>query len=340
MCGIAGFFSKPGITKEQKSSVYRIMTKLLVETQTRGSDATGFSYVNEHGKLVVIKGPVTAQKMVLQAKWVKLEENMPQSLMAHTRQATLGTPLDNFNNHPLTVNKEFALIHNGMIGNHAEIKTVFDLTGKGAVDSEVIAMLTHKFITSNSDGKFNKATYLDVAKAINMTAKQLDGGFACAAMGSNTPEVLYLFDHNNPIVLAYCEELDTIFFASTEMIIKDAIKIEETFKKKFGVFKIPSMHWHINRIDNDTITVLKLNAKKQDKDKEEISVLSFALSANDKLGTWNGVKREYNKNCKVDATVAAEPLKAKEAFTGAGTSTTTQELEDWEVGSAIYAGDV
>ncbi len=341
MCGIAGFFSKPNITKEQKSSVYKIMTRLLIETQSRGSDATGVAYINSHGRLTVVKGPISATKMVLEDKWTGLEDNLPQMMMAHTRQATLGTPLDNFNNHPLVVNKEFALIHNGMISNHAELKTAFDLVGKGAVDSEVIAMLVHKNINKITNNKFNKASVLDVAKAINMSSKQLDGGFACAALGSNIPNAMYLFNHANPIVLAYCEELDTVFFASTEMIINDAKKIEDFFTKKFGVFKIPTLHWTINKIDDDTITVLKLNTNKKGvkaESKDDISILSFALNANSKFGRYDNATRTYEKAYKIDPSVQAEVLKPKEMFTGAGTSNTTEELEDWMEGAAHWAG--
>lgn len=338
MCGIAGFFSKPNLTKEQKSSVYKIYKNLLVETQSRGSDATGYAYVNAHGKLVIVKGPITAQKMVLEDKFTSLEENMPQMIIGHTRQATLGTPLDNFNNHPLVVNKEWALIHNGMISNHAELKTTFDLVGKGAVDSEVIAMLIHKNINKITNNKFMKANPIEVAKAINMSTKQLDGGFACAALGANNPDTMYLFNHSNPIVLAYCEELDTIFFASTEMIIKDAIKIEDFFTKKFGVFKVPTLHWTVNKIDDDTLIILKLNkGKTKTESKDDISILSYALTANSRVGKYNN--NVYTPpSAKVNPLTLPEVLKPKEMFTGAGTSTSSEELEDWEVGAAVHAG--
>jgi glucosamine--fructose-6-phosphate aminotransferase (isomerizing) len=126
-------------------------------------------------------------------------------LMLHCRSKTVGSELDNFNNHPLVTAKELSVIHNGTIGNQVALKNKYELPSKGSVDSEVIPMLIHKHAASMHKGDFKKASVVDLLKAINMSACQMEGGFACGLINQNHPDVLYLFNHTNPIVMGYCE---------------------------------------------------------------------------------------------------------------------------------------
>lgn len=66
---------------------------LSIECEVRGTDATGIAYINQ-GKLNIQKSPLPARKM----HW-----KFPQDvhiLMGHTRMATQGNELKNYNNHP------------------------------------------------------------------------------------------------------------------------------------------------------------------------------------------------------------------------------------------------
>lgn len=331
MCGIAGFFSNDNLNKEQKEEVFDIMSKMFVETQSRGTDASGFSFINKHGKLTTVKGPITAQKMVLEDKFLSLKQDMPKSLMAHCRAMTVGSQLDNFNNHPLIASKKIAVIHNGTISNHRDLKKKHELLPKGAVDSEVIPMLIYKHL---EDIKSNNSP-IETIKSINMTSKQLDGGFACALLNENNPNTLFLFNHTNPIVMGYCLELDTVFFASTRDIIESSIKSLGT-ARKFDIFTFAKYRLDYGTIDNDTITVLNLIKNK--KGQMEIDINGFELNANAKFQNWNQHTRSYD-NSSYEVPAPSTP-KIKAIFYG-GSKPVTTEKEDWEIARAAgYIGVV
>lgn len=317
MCGIAGFFTSNNLTKEQKESVFKVTKEMFVSTQSRGTDASGFSYIDKHKKLITVKGPIAAKKMVEEQKFAKLNDELPNMLMMHCRSFTVGHPINNFNNHPVITNKKLAIIHNGTISNHIEIKKHYDLKSKGSVDSEVIPLSIYKH-TEDLAGDFDQAAEYDLIRGLNMATKEFDGGFACAMINENHPEILYLFNHRNPIVLAYVEELGTIFFASEKSIIEDGIKKIENSYSKFGIFTFKKPSWTSGSIDNDTITTIKFN-------NGAIEISGYDLEAQ----LYKGATY-INK---LGNSVAKEPTK-KEVFYQYGANTKvfpaySSENEDW-----------
>ncbi len=293
MCGIAGFFliNPKKNSPEQKLAIFTIFTKLFEETQSRGTDASGFSYIDEgrHNELITVKGPITSKNMVKEKKFLRLKNELPQALIAHCRAATQGSPVENFNNHPITVDKKIALIHNGMIGNDASLKIDYDLKSKskGQVDSEIIPLLIQlriKQLMQKKADAGNSQEDLDtisVAKAINMTSQELTGGFACAMINKDTPNTLYLFNHNNPINLAYCEELQCIFFASEKDHLETAFG---EFKEEVTKYKIWKQNRYkyiplIEKVSDDTIIVIKLKDNKS-KSKEVVQVIPEGTAEN------------------------------------------------------------
>lgn len=334
MCGIAGFFTNKNLTQEQKEEVFEITSRMFVETQSRGTDASGFSYINKFGKLTTIKGPITAQKMVQEQKFLTLKQDLPTTAIFHCRAMTVGSQLDNFNNHPLVSSKLIALIHNGTIGNHLALKKKHELQPKGAVDSEVIPMLIHKHLMELAENNLSKITPDKMVQSINIASKQLEGGFSCAAINEKTPDVLYLFNHTNPMVLAYCKELDTIFFASTRDIIESSIKAVGT-TTKFGIFNIPKYIADYGSVDNDTIVVL--GRDKKNPSNPDLLVAGFELKANSKFRTYDSTKGRYQDN---DYDVPAPEKPVQKAILYGGTTTKkSAEKEDWEVARAAGACD-
>jgi hypothetical protein len=269
MCGIAGFFKvNPDdsvYTKEKDKKIHEILTKIFEDTKPRGSDASGFSWLNKFGELKTVKGPVSSDDLVKESKWKALAENLPLSLIAHCRAWTQGEPFNNFNNHPIIVNKEMALIHNGCISNDDEVKGQCITQAKGEVDSEAIPLSIQTKLFDQLGDDFRTPEPLDIVKAINETGKDIYGGYACAFLHKATPEFMYLFDHNNPVVLAYVPELDVIFFASETDIIMKAFKVflpqeeqKTTFFKFFGFSKPKPPRYSIDRLADDTIVVMGL----------------------------------------------------------------------------------
>lgn len=328
MCGIAGFFTNKNLTREQREEVFEITSRMFVETQSRGTDASGFSYINKYGKLTTVKGPITAQKMVKEQKFLALKENLPLSLIAHCRAMTVGSQLDNFNNHPLVASKLISLIHNGTIGNHLSLKKKHGLSPKGAVDSEVIPMLVYKHLSEIVSGNLDKITPEKMVQAINVTAKQLEGGFSCAALNEKTPEVLYLFNHTNPMVLAYCKELDTIFFASTRDIIESSVK-SVGMTKKFGIFNIPKYIMDYGSVDNDTIVVIGSDKRSNT---GEFLVTGFTLNAQAFRSKYYGAN--INQEASDEPVPDPEKPVSKGIFYSTGIKQKTHDPEDWEIARA------
>lgn len=270
MCGIAGFFKtkKETYSKEKDSKIHQILTDIFEETQSRGSDASGFSYINNYGELKTVKGPVASSDMIKEAKWLKLADELPMSLIAHCRAWTKGEPLNNFNNHPIVLNKEIALIHNGCISNDEDIKGECVLKPKGEVDSEALPLRIHTELYNQLGEDQESLDPSHIVKAINETAKDVYGGYACAMLHRRTPEFLYLFDHSNPIVLAYVPELDVVFFASTEQIMKEGFKkhfdqkeTKSTLFRFFSFKEAEKPKYSIDRVADNTIIVIGFLSK-------------------------------------------------------------------------------
>lgn len=273
MCGIAGFFTwDESIDNEKKDSVYSISQSLFEQTKSRGTDAAGFSYINKYNELVTIKGPVVSDVLVKDRKFTKLKEEMPRMLIMHCRAATTGSPVDNFNNHPIVADKRLSVIHNGVISNHTALKAKYALPAKGEVDSEVIPMMMIKNLNDLTKGKKQVTADL-MTKSINMTSQEIYGGYACAAINTDTPDVLYLFRNGNPIVFAYAPTLKTVFFASVDSYLTNAFNIPKNIVIMSGTFPMRKNPMTIVNMEDDTIGYIKA-------EKNDVKLSFFALESN------------------------------------------------------------
>ena len=116
MCGIVGYIGP--------REAYPILIQGLKRLEYRGYDSAGVALAN--GRLDVFKkmGKVSALEAVADA-----ERPHATVGIGHTRWATHGEPSDR-NAHPHTSNSgRLVIVHNGIIENYAELKTL--LTGKG-----------------------------------------------------------------------------------------------------------------------------------------------------------------------------------------------------------------
>ncbi len=213
MCGIVGY-----IGKRQSSSV---IVSCLKRLEYRGYDSAGIA--------VIGNGGIEVRRC--EGKIANLEEelkNKPCSGstgIGHTRWATHGRPsLTNAHPH---VEGSIAIVHNGIIENHIELKD--DLMKKGAVfksetDSEVIAHLIYSFIHGEN---------LDFEEAFRRSLRLLKGSYAIAAIKEDEPHKLigakrecpmivgmgkdeYFLASDIPAILEYTR--DIIFLDDEEMV--------------------------------------------------------------------------------------------------------------------------
>jgi len=145
MCGIGGFSI---CTKDHRGIDSRELAKqLLVRLQDRGRDATGAVWSEQNGserELFYAKAPVAASEFVKHS--LAQVPRFTRTALLHTRYATLGDPENNDNNHPIVVPRVVG-VHNGHIGNHADIFKMLGVKRIAQVDSEAIFQL----IAANDD---------------------------------------------------------------------------------------------------------------------------------------------------------------------------------------------
>ena len=120
MCGIMGYYAFGDIIPNKKK-----IEDMFILLETRGTDASGFAYLNNKNELQITKAETPASSLVKSPRWKDLE--LPKIMIFHTRLKTQGEPTNNMNNHPLFTKKGLAIVHNGMIYNDKEIFTTVRL---------------------------------------------------------------------------------------------------------------------------------------------------------------------------------------------------------------------
>lgn len=223
MCGIVGFIT----TKEHSRFAQHKMTMLLLASQERGDDATGISFNTQKDHYVVFKRPDNAHKFVSSPSYQKIvSEYDPVIAIGHTRAVTQGLASNNDNNHPVIAKRTgLQVVHNGMISNDDEIFTDFKLERTAQVDSEVIVKMLEHY----------KRRKFATTKAIQLTTQKVRGSMAIAVLNPKEPKTIYITASSNPICLAYHKPTGTVFFASTQEILENALADHKVYFK--GLFK-------------------------------------------------------------------------------------------------------
>ena len=181
MCGIVGY------TGNKQAS--EILVDGLKRMEYRGYDSAGLSLVG-NGKIVTIKA--TGKVRNLEAVCRKEDLSAYTAGIAHTRWATHGAPSEK-NAHPhLDSAGNFAVVHNGIIDNYAELKQKLEAQGHKFVsdtDSEVIPHLI---------AEFYKGDFLQAAVS---ALRRLSGTYGVAILSKEHPGTIIAARHGSPIVI-------------------------------------------------------------------------------------------------------------------------------------------
>jgi glucosamine--fructose-6-phosphate aminotransferase (isomerizing) len=117
-----------------------------------------------------------------------------RSGIGHTRWATHGAP-EAVNAHPLLdCSGNIAIIHNGIIENHAELREQLEAKGHvftSVTDSEVLAHLIEE----------SRLLGLELLEAVRASLLVVRGAFALAAMDANEPDVIVAARRISPLVV-------------------------------------------------------------------------------------------------------------------------------------------
>lgn len=181
MCAVFGYLDYKG--KVNNAILKKLIQNLSIAAEVRGTDATGISYVN-YGKVVTFKKAKPAHKMKLY-----FPKNT-RTVIGHTRMTTQGSEKYNYNNHPFDGRcgtETFALAHNGVLYNDAELKTKYHLPKTQIeTDSYVAVQLLEQ----------EKQLH---AESIKKVAELVNGSFVFTILRNDN--TLFLVKGNNPLTL-------------------------------------------------------------------------------------------------------------------------------------------
>jgi glucosamine--fructose-6-phosphate aminotransferase (isomerizing) len=113
--------------------------------------------------------------------------------IAHTRWATHGVPSER-NAHPHISRDGIAIVHNGIIENHEELREELTKLGyqfTSETDTEVIAHRIH----------FHKQKLGDIFRAVRATVAELEGAYALAVVSEDSPDSMILARAGCPVVI-------------------------------------------------------------------------------------------------------------------------------------------
>lgn len=199
MCGIMGAVS------------YRDVSKILLEglrrLEYRGYDSAGIAVIDSrsHLKRIRIKGKVNDLAQAMQETSID-----GMTGIAHTRWATHGKPCEE-NAHPHLSNGEVAIVHNGIIENHDELRHYLQELGyefTSETDTEVAAHLIHHHYQHDKS----------LLRAVQATAAQMDGAFSLGVLHQESPGELVAIRKGSPLVIGY--GADENFIASDSLALR------------------------------------------------------------------------------------------------------------------------
>ena len=187
MCGIVGAVADHDIVP--------ILIDGLRRLEYRGYDSAG---------VAVLNGTGTIKRMRTVGKVRKLEDALDADPVhgklgiAHTRWATHGVPSER-NAHPHISRDGIAIVHNGIIENHEELRAELLRDGyefSSETDTEVIAHRIHHHLKITGD----------LFKAVRATAAELEGAYALAVMSQHDPDRIVLAREGCPVVIGLGED--------------------------------------------------------------------------------------------------------------------------------------
>lgn len=180
MCGIVGAVASRDITPTLLDGLRRL--------EYRGYDSAGLAVVNAAGDLDLRRsvGRVASLKAITE----QVEGHVG---IAHTRWATHGRPAEN-NAHPHTSSSQVAVVHNGIIENHQELRSRQIELGfpfSSETDTEVIV---HQIDWHMQQGK-------DLLTAVKATVKDLHGAYGLGVVSKLEPNTLVAARSGSPLLI-------------------------------------------------------------------------------------------------------------------------------------------
>jgi glutamine---fructose-6-phosphate transaminase (isomerizing) len=188
MCGIIGATGR--------TDVVELVVEGLERLEYRGYDSAGLVLTAPGSLWRVRAAEGTTSVRALR----ELAAAAPEATtgLGHTRWATHGHPAVE-NAHPLfDCTGRVAVVHNGIIENHAEIQVRLVKAGhhmESATDTEVLAHLVEEHMAGG----------LGLAESVRAALCEVRGSFSIAVVSADEPELLVAARRNTPLILGLAD---------------------------------------------------------------------------------------------------------------------------------------
>lgn len=190
MCGIVGYIGG--------REAAPLLLHGLKRLEYRGYDSAGIAVLNGRLSVVKQKGNVALLGQAIASGKGSLAGATLG--IGHTRWATHGDPSDR-NAHPHTSSAgDIALIHNGIIENHAALRIELQKHGytfSSDTDSEVVVHLI--------DHLWKQIPFLDFEGAVRQALTIVDGAYGICVISSREPDRMVVARKGSPLVIGLGE---------------------------------------------------------------------------------------------------------------------------------------
>jgi glutamine---fructose-6-phosphate transaminase (isomerizing) len=186
MCGIVGAVADRDIVP--------VLIEGLRRLEYRGYDSAGIAVLTGSGEMQRRR---TVGKVRMLQDALEAEPTHGGLGIAHTRWATHGVPSER-NAHPHISRDGIAIVHNGIIENHEELRDELKRLGyefTSETDTEVIAHRIH----------YHRKVTGDLFKAVRATVAELEGAYALAVISRDDPDRIVLAREGCPVVVGLGE---------------------------------------------------------------------------------------------------------------------------------------
>lgn len=236
MCGIIGAVAQRDISE--------ILLEGLRRLEYRGYDSAGLVTIDKNGEMKRLRTEGKVQALINKVQ----EDPIPGQIgVAHTRWATHGKPAER-NAHPILSRQQIAVVHNGIIENHQELRAQLIAQGyefASETDTEVAAHLIHAC--------YQKTHQL--LTAVQLAAKSMKGAFALGVMHLSHPDELVAIRQGSPLVVGFGRSEN--YIASDALALRAFAK-DVTYLDEGDVVHLCSNHCEIYNSDGDLVERVKV----------------------------------------------------------------------------------
>lgn len=224
MCGIVGAIANQDIVP--------ILLDGLQRLEYRGYDSAGLAIQDADGDLKRFRA---LGKVAVLKKLVDQAEVTGTLGIAHTRWATHGKPSEE-NAHPHMSGVNVAIVHNGIIENHAELRAILQAQGytfTSDTDTEVIAHLMASILAAGED----------LLAAVTTATSALTGAYALAASSPDDLDRLVVARVGSPLVIGLGEgenfiasDVAALLPVTRQFIFLEEGDIAEIYRDKITIY--------------------------------------------------------------------------------------------------------